>query len=72
MTWRELSAYVKHLPQDSALGRELYGEAADWTTDTHMLAYAIDLLAGANWQRGGGKARRPKPFPRPRLLNIKT
>jgi hypothetical protein len=63
---------VRNLPTNSALGRELYGEAVDWSTDTYLMASAIDLLAGANWQRGGGKSRRPKPVPRPRLLNIQT
>jgi hypothetical protein len=51
----------------------MYGEAADWSTDTHLLANVVDLLAGANWQRGGGgSARRPKPLQRPRLPNIQT
>lgn len=30
-----------------------------------LLALIADLLAGANWQRGGGKGQRPKPIPRP-------
>lgn len=25
----------------------------------------FDVLAGGNWQRGGGKGARPKPYPRP-------
>ncbi len=63
---------MRNLPAASALGRELYGEAADWTTDTHLAAHIVDLLASANWQPGGGKGRRPKPLQRPRLLNIQT
>jgi hypothetical protein len=31
----------------------------------HLLATAIDVLAAANWQRGGGKSPRPKPLQRP-------
>lgn len=31
----------------------------------HLLAAVVDLLAGANWQRGGGKGRKPKPVKRP-------
>lgn len=63
---------MRNLPTRSATGSELYGEAVDWSTDTYLLATVIDLLAGANWQRGGGPGRRPKPVPRPRLLNIQT
>lgn len=40
-------------------------EAATWSADTHLLATVADLLAGGNWQRGGGKGRRPKPIQRP-------
>lgn len=40
--------------------REVVGEPAEWSIDTHLLAYACYLLAGANWQRGGGKGQRPK------------
>ncbi len=71
MTWRELLAYVRHLPTRSATGRELFGEAVDWTIDTYLAANQVDLLAGANWQRGG-KGMRPQPLPRPRLLNIQA
>ena len=38
---------------------------ADWGVPELMLRQ-IDLrLAGANWQRGGGKGQRPKPIPLP-------
>jgi hypothetical protein len=30
-----------------------------------MLAAVIDVLQGANWQRGGGKGPKPKPISRP-------
>lgn len=36
-----------------------------WTRTEMLLAMIADLLAGANWQRGGGKGARPKPIPRP-------
>lgn len=35
---------------------------AAWSTEAHMLAGVIDLLAGANWQRAGKKSV-PKPVP---------
>jgi hypothetical protein len=49
----------------SFLARELAGEHADWGLVEHLLAAAVDALHGANWQRGGGKRSRPKPWPRP-------
>jgi hypothetical protein len=36
-----------------------------WTMDRHLLAAIVDLLAAANYQRGGGKGTAPKPVPRP-------
>jgi hypothetical protein len=30
-----------------------------------LLAIVADRLAAANWQRGGGKGRKPEPIPRP-------
>ena len=40
------------------------GTDAAWSAETHMLAHAVDLLAGANWQRAG-KGDAPKPIARP-------
>lgn len=39
----------------------MLGEFADWSTNTYLLALAVDALHDANWQRGGG----PKGGPRP-------
>ncbi|MGC4891090.1 hypothetical protein [Micromonospora sp. DT227] len=41
------------------------GDAARWSITDHLLAVVVDLLAGANWQRGGGKGPKPKPIKRP-------
>ena len=43
----------------------MHGDKALWTTGDHLLAAAVDALASGNWQRGGGKGKRPKPIPRP-------
>ncbi|WP_433651027.1 hypothetical protein ACQP2C_32460 [Micromonospora zamorensis] len=43
----------------------MHGEAGRWSTADHLLASAVELLAGANWQRGGGKGSKPKPMKRP-------
>jgi hypothetical protein len=62
---------VKHLPRDSALNRELYGEAVDWSVTDHLLAAAVDHLAAANWMfacvnsEEGDQPEPPTPVPRP-------
>lgn len=40
---------VKHLPRDSSLNRELFGDAAEWSVTDHLLAATVDHLAAANW-----------------------
>lgn len=67
MTWRELACYVKGLPQESRVAREMHGEVASWSTTDRILADVFDVLAVANWQRGGNKnAPRPQAYPRPK------
>ncbi|MEU6573308.1 hypothetical protein [Streptomyces sp. NPDC046805] len=46
---RRLAVLVKHMPRDSAVARELHGEAADWAVTEHLLAHVVDQLAEANW-----------------------
>ncbi|GGR74850.1 hypothetical protein GCM10010284_04510 [Streptomyces rubiginosohelvolus] len=40
---------LRHLPRDSAVARELHGEAAEWSVSDYLLATAVDQLAEANW-----------------------
>ncbi len=47
----------------------MHPEAHEWTVDTYRRASTVDLLAGANWQRSGGKGKRPKPIARPNAKN---
>lgn len=53
----------------SALMRELQPELSAWASGAvlaDLMAHAVDLLAGGNWQRAGKKtAPKPKPIPRP-------
>ena len=65
LSYRQLAVILNNAPRDSAFGRAMLGEHADWTLTDHLLAIVIDHLAAANWQRGGGKSKRPKPIPRP-------
>lgn len=41
------------------------GEAARYGVAEYVLLTIADILAAANWQRGGGRGQRPKPLPRP-------
>ncbi|MGW0466856.1 hypothetical protein ACWDX6_16505 [Streptomyces sp. NPDC003027] len=63
---------IKHLPLDSAVQRELHGEAAEWSISDHLLAAAVDHLAVANWMfacvntgEDDDPPEAPKPVPRP-------
>ncbi|MFC7792374.1 hypothetical protein [Streptomyces cinereoruber] len=69
---RRVLVLIKHLPRDSALQRELHGEAAEWSVTDHLLAAAVDHLAAANWMfqcvnasEDGDQPEPPKPVPRP-------
>ncbi len=42
--------------------RTLRGDAADWGVAEALLARIAYTVAGANWQRSGGKGPRPKPI----------
>ncbi|MEV5968667.1 hypothetical protein [Streptomyces sp. NPDC051921] len=63
---------IKHLPADSAVQRNLHGEAAEWSVTDHLLAAAVDHLATANWMfmcvntdEDGEQPDPPQPVPRP-------
>jgi hypothetical protein len=69
LTWRRLGVLIGTLPPESATLREINGpEYSAWQTTDYLLAAVVDVLQGANWQRGGGKGARPKPLPRPKSL----
>ncbi|MFE9039670.1 hypothetical protein ACFY9F_24620 [Streptomyces sp. NPDC012421] len=63
---------IKHLPRESALQREIHGEAAEWSVTDHLLAATVDHLAVGNWMfscvnsgEDGDPPEFPKPVPRP-------
>ncbi|GAA4905247.1 hypothetical protein ACFPM3_30190 [Streptomyces coeruleoprunus] len=69
---RRLAVLIKHLPRDSAVTRELEGEAADWNVTDYLLAHAVDHLAAANWMfvtvnsdEDADLPEPPVPVPRP-------
>lgn len=62
---RLTAAMVVHLPDNSALMREL---SQGWGLQDQLLAGIFDRLAEANWQRtedGQKGHNRPSPIPRP-------
>lgn len=69
LTWRDLYVVIHRSGPGSALARELQPELSAWASGlvlADLLAHAVDLLAGGNWQRAGKKtAPKPKPIPRP-------
>ncbi|WAB09125.1 tail assembly chaperone [Arthrobacter phage Eesa] len=73
LTWRDLLVVVKQSGPSSALARALQPELAAWANGqvlADLLATAVDLLAGANWQRQGKKsAPKPKRVKRPGVDN---
>ncbi|WP_406131903.1 hypothetical protein [Streptomyces sp. NBC_00989] len=75
---RRLTVLVRQLPHDSALNRELHGEAADWSVTDHLLAAAVDHLAAANWMfasvnsEEGDQPDPPAPVPRPSYDGTET
>ncbi|MFE9258612.1 hypothetical protein [Streptomyces sp. NPDC006879] len=69
---RRLAVLVKHMPQDSAVGRELHGEDSQWKVTDYLLAAAVDHLAAANWMfacvntdEESDPPQAPVPVPRP-------
>lgn len=72
-TFRHVDVLIRRLPVDSALAAELPPASPGseslpprWGHGEHLLADIYDVLAGANWQRAGAQAKRPRPYPRPR------
>ena len=63
--WRDVQVVILEADPGSAIARCELGESAFWTVDTHLLAGVLDALNGANFQRSGGRGKRPSPVPRP-------
>lgn len=62
LSWIELGAFVEHAPPGAAIRMLNDPLSAFRSPEGQLLSTAVDTLAGANWQRGGGKGPRPKPF----------
>lgn len=68
LNWREIAVLVKHSGPQSAIVREIKGDAASWSVTDYLLAVLIDLMNVLVWfkTKDGSKGRnRPKPIARP-------
>ncbi|GAA2469689.1 hypothetical protein ACFPFX_35155 [Streptomyces mauvecolor] len=66
VSYRCLAVLVTHLPRDSAVNRDLHGEAVEWDASTHLLAATVDHLAVANWMTAtinSGEGSDPLDYP---------
>ena len=62
LTWRRFGVLVSHLPSDSWTVRALNDGSPLPHLEHRLLALAINQLMAGNWQRGGGKGRKPQPL----------
>lgn len=61
---------LAHLPPDSAFGRALNGEGAEWTVERELLATLVDITNQHRWQHArvnfkGVSKQPPDRVPRP-------
>lgn len=56
---------LRQLPLESATKTALRDGEQAWTVNDYLTAAAVDAIRAGNWQRAGGKGKRPKPLPRP-------
>ena len=64
LSWVELAAFITHAPPTAAIRTLRDPLSAFRTAESTLLSTVVDTLAGANWQRGGGKGARPQPLMR--------
>lgn len=79
LTPRYVFWLVEHLPADSSTWAAMKGgkEHRSWTTETYLLAHAVNALVVGNHQRAGKRIRKmpvvpPKPKIKPTMVKKKT
>ena len=65
LNWRDVHVVVLEADHGSAIARCELGESAFWTVGTQLLAGGLVAHNGGNFQRSGGRGKRPSPIPRP-------
>lgn len=71
MTPRKAAELAAYLPLDAAVWVEADPDNA-WTINDYLTAATLHALNLANWQRGGGKGKQPKPIERPSEIVAKA
>jgi len=71
LTFRRLLVLMNGLPSESSFVAAQAADmpsssgtpnASEWPLTDQLLVHVIDVLQWANWQRGGGKGRKPTPI----------
>lgn len=70
LTWRRFRELLSELPLGSQTNVAVEGPAAYWGLTDELLAIVANILAIANWQRGGGKGRKPEPIEKPESYSL--
>lgn len=65
LSWRDFIVVVRECGNDSPIMRWHDPDGFGWGVGEYLTVAAVDALHGANWQRSGGKGKRPEPMPRP-------
>lgn len=67
LTWRDLHQFLKWMPPvpESAYYRSRKPRSWWVTPQVQVLAGILYAVEGANWQRGGGQGKPPKPMKLP-------
>ena len=72
LTYGDLMVVVKQSPRESAIARSVDPDASQWGVGEHLLAGAADSLAWLVWAKSEDaekRRNRPKPIPRPGLVD---
>lgn len=74
LTWMELRSFLRWMPPTAESAYYRARKPNSWwvTPDLQLLSGILYALEGANWQRGGGQGKQPKPvkFPEDRELSL--
>lgn len=68
----DLLDFVACAPEDSALYMALHPDSHRWGVAEQLLAGIADFLAVSRWLDAGKRGRKPKPIPRPGVVDKET
>lgn len=65
LTWRRMWSLISNLPPEAATRRAVDPDGTGWGAAEYLLAVIADGVLGGNWQRSGGRGKKPKQVWRP-------